>query len=123
MNVPVICAWPPGIRPFTVGADTTLPSSTIANWSSTEVGWPPLVYWVYICEVRSLNFFAPSLLKLRLTCQALADCGFSEALALVTIVPSTRDLSSAYLTRPWPGMFSQDTIWLLGSSHLLGWLL
>src|ERR1022692_5315515 len=52
---PVISPLPVGIGPLTCGAEITLPSSTIANWSRTEVSLPVAVlkYFWYICDVRS----------------------------------------------------------------------
>ena len=41
------------------------------------------------------------------------------AVAAVTMVPTTVALASAYLIHT-PLIFSQDTIWLLTSSHFVG---
>src|SRR5215469_10089218 len=113
---PVICAFPPGIAPWLIaGAEITLPSSTTARRSSGD--WV-LPYWVYILAVRSPNALVPAPLKLRFTCQNVVPCCV-VALALWIMLPSTRDLSSAYFTR-CPLIVPQETICRFGSFHVCG---
>src|SRR5215472_14140354 len=113
---PVIMADPPGIAPWLIaGAEITLPSSTTARSSRGERLLP---YWLYILPVRVPNALAPAGLKLRFTCQKLVPC-WIEALALWISLPSTRDLSSAYLYRT-PLIVPQDTICRWGSFQSCG---
>src|SRR6266567_350183 len=117
LKFPVIWAWPPVMAAMMFGEEMILPSSTTASWANGEVGLPPLPYLSNIVVVRSPKAFAPSPLKLRLTCQSV-EVVLSVAEALWTMVPNTVDLSSTYLRSD-----IQLTTWVFGLSHFVGSLL
>src|SRR6266571_1561671 len=121
VKLPVIWAFPPVIGPWsTLGEEITTPSSTIANWSRTDVGLPLLPYWLFIWVVSAPNSLVPALSKVRLTCHwvptELPVLG-RPAEASRMAVPSTLATSRRYLTVP---SCEQETIWVFGLSSWFG---
>src|ERR1700761_3033402 len=112
---PVICTWPAGMASVVAGAETTLPSSTIAVWSSTwssglvlALGWY-LLAWVAVSLPNALVALP---FRVRLTTGWLEVESIPDD-SLVTSVPRMTALSSTYLTPLSP----QATVWELGASH------
>src|SRR5262245_11452714 len=79
---PVISPEPVVIGLVTCGAETTLPSRTMANWSRTDVAWPvwELKYRDTIWLVIWPKAFEPLPSRLKLTTHWL--CEFSTAATL-----------------------------------------
>ncbi len=94
---PSMNAWPPGIGAFTLGAETTRPSSTIANWFC---GVPSCAIRV----VTSRNLAAPSESKSRFTMNWLVTApvgvSFGPEVAPSRSVPSSSVGPSTYLAVP-----------------------
>ncbi len=92
-KLPLISAWPFGITPLTVGAEITLPSSTIANCFCCPVS---ALVWLAICRVTSAKILRAVLSKVRLTTHWTWFCGM-PASALFSWVPSIRAEDSSSL--------------------------
>src|SRR5579875_2730420 len=95
----LIRTWPPGMACWVSGADTTLPSSTMAVESSAwSLGLvlAPLKYLLYWLDVSVLKALAALPLSVRLTTHWLLVVSI-PAFAEVTSVPSTTALPSANL--------------------------
>src|SRR3954452_498727 len=85
VKLPLISAWPLLMMPFTVGAEMTLPSRTIANCFCWPVSW---LFWFAICWVTLAKTFRALLLNVRLTVHC-TFCWFGGvAAALFRSVPS-----------------------------------
>src|SRR3954454_7797169 len=111
VKLPVICAWPPTIGPlFSPGAETTSPSRTMPNRFCGSVSWDSR-------RVVSANFFLPSPVKLRSTCQPPVEMPW-----LLVSRPADADFTSVPSTSAGPRMYfslpssRQVTSGLLGLS-------
>ena len=112
VNVPVICAWPPGIGFSTLGVEIVTPSSTIANRF-----WPWPRWEMFVVALRNLS--PPSPVNFRFTCHWKPPCGM-PALASARSVPLRIAGPSRYL---YCLLRSQENCgrlgsWVCGSPHL-----
>ena len=96
---PVISALPPGMASLTAGAETTIPSRTIANWLS---GGCCVASWL----VTSVNCWVPSPSNCSVTTHVVVPWRTPESASLI-LAPSTATGASRYFAVPsWSQVMS-----------------
>src|SRR3954447_18948976 len=93
VKLPLISAWPLGMTPFTVGAEITLPSSTIASCFCCPVSW---LVTLAIVRVTVAKVLRATLSKVRFTTHWTC-CAGMPAVALFSWVPSMSAADRRYL--------------------------
>src|SRR4029079_3567498 len=107
---------PLGITPLTVGAEITLPSSTIANCFCCPGSG---LVWVAMARETSGKVLRAAPPKVRLTTHCTWFCGM-PASAFFSWVPSMREADSRYLLPSWSQVTSGcDLLSSTGAAALL----